>query len=71
MGNSQSNEASIGSPFTHEIGRTRAHLLDVGSPKALILVPDPRSSLARGSALILSTALLKWLILLSEENTSV
>ena len=56
---------------TYAIGLFLDHLLAEGSPKALIVSSDPSNSSARGSALILSTARLKCLVLLSEEKTSV
>lgn len=55
----------------HAIGPALAHLLEVGSPKARILLSVPSNSLTRESALILSTARLNCRVLLSEEKTSV
>lgn len=55
----------------HAIGRALAHLLDVGSPKARILLSLPSTSLTRESALILSTARLNCRVLLSGEKISV
>ena len=45
--------------ISYAIGLATDHLLVVGSPKARIVAPDPKISVALGSLLTLSTALLK------------
>ena len=56
---------------SYAMGRARRHLFQVSSPCADIFFESPRSSMHRGSFLILSTARLKWATLLSSEKTSV
>ena len=65
-----SNQGSDGHR-TYAIGLALAHRFDVGSPKAMILLPGPSASITLGLALISSKARLKTLVLLSEAKTSV
>ncbi len=57
--------------LTHAIGLALLHLLNVGSPKAVIFLLSPSKSVQRESFLTWSNDLLKWAVLLSSEKTSV
>jgi len=56
---------------SYAIGLALLHLFQVGSPYAVIFLLFPSNSVHRESFLTWSNALLKWLVLLSSEKTSV